>query len=184
MTTSWLSAPGLGIEIVGLLCLFFDLWKSKSTSSRTEAFRNFQEQIDRQSQDLIVSAYKAISTLSKAIREYFILKDKAEKPEQEISASDREMMEVEPEFADFMRIVSSQNLSELTEKTLRRAQQELKSPDEVNEDIKKISALRVQIDSEFVAPVDFSELLRKIAYAGIVLVLIGGGFQFVDLVFI
>jgi hypothetical protein len=184
MTTTWLTALGLAIEIAGLAFLFFDLSKSKNTGFEIEAFRSFQEQIDRQTQDMIINAYSAVSTLTTAIRHYFVLKEQANRPAPALSAHEQKLIEESPELAEAMKIISPQNLVELTERTFKQAQERLKTRQEIDEGVKKIQLLRIQMDSQFISLVNFSKRLRNIAYVGIALVLFGATLQFVDLVFI
>ena len=184
--TSWLTVVGLGVEILGLAFLFWELLKSKASGLSNLAFHQEQDQLETSTRELIVHLNGGLITLAGFIAQYLaILEFEADYRANPGSiaakaASDPAMAQI----LMFLQGNSELSIRRHAIENFTMARSKLPSDEAVNHALALVVAGKHKLQEIYSNEVKHSQRLRNMARIGILFVAVGASFQFVDLFFV
>lgn len=118
LTTSWLSAAGLGIEMVGFAILSYDLWRSKDKDSLADAMRVAMDDIQKDYREVTYKAIEIMDRNMKGVSQYILMKLEPTPQDglQKIAETAGEALLKEMGTAEFKSILDRAQAAEIAHK--------------------------------------------------------------------
>jgi hypothetical protein len=181
--SSWISAVGLAIEIVGLYFLFRDLLMSKTSDGAIAEFRKLQDDLEVSNRDVVLRTHSGFQTFLNFMRGYLsILEIEAQE-----AANPSDLAQVRrdnPELAKLIDFIHGKGPVGLRRDAVEKfvaASGDLLSRADVERALEVNGRTRAALERQYSDQLLEAESLRRIAKIGIALVSVGALSQFADL---
>ncbi|HEX4029973.1 MAG TPA: hypothetical protein VHX20_06380 [Terracidiphilus sp.] len=180
----WIAVAAAVIGIAGTAALSFDLLKSKSVEESIKDFKHLQDELDIASQELTFRMNEGLSTMAAFLGGYLsFLEIEAEVKEE--TAQGKSLVEgTDPEMDKIRRYIYGHSEVSLRHNAVAKfleARQKLASPEQTQKALDLVADIRRRVELQFVQELTYSQRLKRVAIAGVLLVGLGAIAQLVDL---
>lgn len=182
--SSWISLLGLGLEMLGLGLLSYDLLRSKSADDESAEFRALQDQLEASTRELIFNLGQHVDLVSDFFGQLLVVIAR-ESEYEEILRANPNLATDEPGKAALIRHALDKGPDGLRRQSAERfldASNRLKSGEQIQRALALNADTTKKITERFNSALRLSIRLRRIATFGVMLAAAGATAQLVDLI--